>query len=131
MITAIVRALGGSRVAAPMALPEGVGIVRGRWLPVLSGRLAGMGRAAAAVTIGRTIVIHEDAPLTIRLLRHELAHVAQWREAPLTFAVRYAWQHLRHGYRDNPYEVAARAAETAEPAGGTGSEAQRLKPVRR
>lgn len=131
MITAIVRAIAGSRVAAPTALPDGVAIVRGRWLPVLSGRLAGMGGTAAAVTIGRTIVIHEDAPLTTRLLRHELAHVAQWRDAPLTFPLRYAWQHIRHGYRDNPYEVAARAAETAAPAGGEGSEEQRLKPVRR
>src|SRR5690606_8267490 len=110
MITALVRAVAGRRLVAPGAVPEDVAIVRGRWLPALGGRLAGMRRAAAAVTIGRTIVLHDDAPLTTRLLRHELAHVEQWRAAPWTFPVRYAWQHLRCGYRDNPYEVAARAA---------------------
>ncbi len=111
MIAPLVRALAGRRVAAPTALPDGVAVMRGRWLPALGGWLSRMGGPAAAVTIGRTIVVHDDAPLTDRLLRHELAHVAQWRETPLTFPVRYAWQHIRHGYRANPYEVAARAAE--------------------
>ncbi len=115
MITALVRAVAGRRLVVPGSVPEDVAILRGRWLPALSGRLAGMRRAAAAVTIGRTIVVHDDAPLTTRLLRHELAHVEQWRAAPWTFPVRYAWQHLRCGYRDNPYEVAARAAEREEP----------------
>lgn len=113
MIAGLLRATAGRRLAVPT--PEDVVVVRGRWLPALSGRLAGMKRAAAAVTIGRTIVLHDDAALTTRLLRHELAHVEQWKAAPWTFPVRYAWQHLRCGYRDNPYEVAARAAEEKEP----------------
>lgn len=115
MITALLRAVGGRRLAVPGRVPEDVVILRGRWLPALSGRLAGMKRAAAAVTIGRTIVLHDEAALTTRLLRHELAHVEQWKAAPWTFPVRYVWQHLRCGYRDNPYEVAARAAEQQEP----------------
>ena len=71
-----------------------------------------MKHPAAAVTLGDTILVHPGAPLTARLLRHELAHVRQWRAQPLTFPLRYVLNHLRYGYRDNPYEVAARQAET-------------------
>jgi hypothetical protein len=95
-------------------LPRGVTVRVGRWVPALGGWLSGHGRPAAAVTLGRTIVKHPDVPLTDRLLRHELAHVEQWRRHPLTFPLRYTWQHLRHGYRANPYEVEARAAERTE-----------------
>lgn len=118
MMSALARAFGGRRVAAPSGVPEDVAIVRGRWIPALSGRLAGMRRAAAAVTIGRTIVVHDDVALTDRLLRHELEHVRQWGAQPLAFPVLYLWQHLRHGYRDNRYEVAARAAEADAVTGG-------------
>ena len=111
MIRAIARRLMGRPVTPPQAVPPDVAIVRGRWLTRLSGRLAGMDGPAAAVTIGRTIVVHDDTRLTKRLLRHELAHVEQWRARPWTFPMRYLWRHVRHGYRDNPYEVAARAAE--------------------
>jgi fructose-1,6-bisphosphatase I len=111
MIAALIRRLAGQRIVPPLAVPQDVAIVRGRWLTALSGRLAGMNAPAAAVTLGRTIVVHADAPLTPRLLRHELEHVKQWQAQPLTFPLRYLWRHLRHGYRDNPYEAAARAAE--------------------
>jgi hypothetical protein len=101
----------GAPVASPLHLPDGVTVRSGRWLPVLGGWLSGHARAAAAVTLGRTIIVHPDARLTARLLHHELTHVEQWRRRPLTFPLRYAWQHLRHGYRNNPYEAEARAAE--------------------
>lgn len=94
-------------------VPGGIELRRGRWVPWLGGMLAGMRRPASAVTLRRTIVLHPGAPLTERLLQHELAHVRQWRADPLLFPLRYAWAHLRHGYRDNPYEVEARAAESA------------------
>jgi len=93
------------------AVPATVTVRVGRLIPAIGGRLSGMARNAAAVTLGRTIIVHPDVQLTERLLRHELAHVRQWQRAPLTFPLRYIWQHLRHGYRDNPYEVEARAAE--------------------
>lgn len=95
-------------------LPEGAIVRRARWLPVLGGRLAGMREPAAAVTIGRTIVLHPGAEMSERLLRHELEHVRQWRGAPFAFPARYIWAHIRHGYAANPYEVAARRAESAE-----------------
>ena len=98
-------------------VPADVVVRRGRWVPRLGGWLTGSRAPAAAVTLGRTIIVHPAQQLTARLLRHELAHVEQWRRAPLTFPLRYIWQHVRHGYRDNPYEVAARAAERNGPTG--------------
>jgi len=92
-------------------LPAGVVLRRGTWIPALGGRLCGMGGPAAAVTLGSTIVVHPAAAVDDRLLRHELVHVRQWRSRPFTFPVRYLARHIRHGYRNNPYEVEARAAE--------------------
>ena len=92
-------------------LAPGVSVVRGRWIPVLGGRLSGMKGPAAAVTLGRTIVVHPDVALTPRLLNHELAHVRQWQTRPFTFPLRYVWHHIRRGYQSNPYEIEARAAE--------------------
>jgi hypothetical protein len=51
--------------------------------------------------------IHSD-----RLTRHEQAHWAQWqRMGTLGFYVTYLWGLLRHGYRNHPLEIEARAAE--------------------
>jgi hypothetical protein len=111
---AMLGILFGKRVEAPPEAPADVVVRRGRWVTALGGWLSGHGRAAAAVTLGRTIVVHPGVPLTSRLLRHELAHVRQWRRRRFTFPVHYAWLHLRHGYRANPYEVEARAAESTE-----------------
>jgi len=110
MIRALVRSLAGRTVAVP-DLPAGVAVVRGRWIPELGGRLCGMRGPAAAVTLGSTIVVHPCVDLSSGLLRHELAHVRQWREQPLTFPLVYVWHHFRHGYRANPFEIEARNAE--------------------
>lgn len=104
----------GARARPAIPVPAGVVIRAGRWVPRLGGWLAGSPRPAAAVTLGRTIVVHPDAELTPRLLRHELAHVRQWRRRPIAFPLLYAWRHVRHGYRDNPYEIEARAAERGD-----------------
>ncbi len=119
IVDAVIRALaprdavGAERVAGP--LPRGVAVRQARWLPALGGALAGMGGPAAAVTLGRTIVVHPDVPLTRRLLTHELTHVRQWQAHPFSFPVRYAWEFVRHGYEGNPYEVEAREAEERQP----------------
>jgi hypothetical protein len=110
MIARLVRAVTG-KVESRGDLPEGVSVVRGRWVPALGGLLSGMRRPAAATTLGDTIVVHPSVRLTDRLLRHELAHVRQWRARPLAFPLLYAWSHLRFGYAHNPYEVEARQAE--------------------
>ena len=112
MLTRLVRPLLGSVLSTPaLPLPENVEVRIGRWVPALGGRLSGMRRSAAAVTLGRTIVVHPDAHLDGRLLRHELEHVRQWQRHRLTFPIRYALCHIRYGYQDNPYERAAREAE--------------------
>lgn len=108
----LVAALAGTPEAAPpVGVPAGVRVVRGRWLPALGGRLSGMGRAAAAVTLGNVVVVHPETRLTPRLLRHELAHTRQWAERPVLFPLLYIARHVQYGYRDNPYEVEARQAE--------------------
>jgi hypothetical protein len=115
----VIGRLFGSPMSAPPALPAAVRrelerdvvLRQGRWIPRIGGLLAGSRYPAAAVTLGRMIIVHPDAPLTPRLLCHELEHVRQWRSRPLSFPLHYAWLYLRHGYRANPYEVAARAAE--------------------
>jgi hypothetical protein len=98
----------------PVPLPEGVVVRRGRLLPAIGGVLARLGGPAAAVTLGRTIVLGPGVPASPRLVAHELAHVRQWR-ADRLFPLRYAVETLRRGYRDNRYERAARAAEGAPP----------------
>jgi hypothetical protein len=70
-----------------------------------------------AITIGRDILAWR--PLGERELRHELAHVAQWRRHGAWLPVRYllaSVASLRAGtgwYTGNAFEVEARRAETA------------------
>jgi hypothetical protein len=117
MIARLLRSVVG-RVEPRSDLPDGVAVVRGRWVPALGGLLAGMRGPAAAATLGDTIVVHPSVQLTERLIRHELEHVRQWRSRPLTFPLRYALNHVRFGYAGNPFEVEARRAEAGPPAGG-------------
>lgn len=64
-------------------------------------------------SLWRTIYIrpgHENRP---ELIRHEQRHAHQMETlGRLTFAVKYSWYSLRHGYTNNPLEVDAKAAET-------------------
>lgn len=82
------------------------------WLR-LPGRL--VLRNWVAITIGRDVLAWRD--LTERELRHELAHVAQWRRHGWTLAPRYAlasflaWRAGAGWYRGNRFEAEARAAE--------------------
>ena len=49
-----------------------------------------------------------------RLIRHEQAHWRQWqRMGTVRYYATYVWQVLRHGYRNAPMEIEARAAENA------------------
>lgn len=97
------------------SVPPGVTFRNGRLIPGIGGVLGRMGGPAAAVTLGRTIVVHPDVQLSPGLLVHELTHVRQWNEDRL-FPLKYALQSLRHGYLQNRYEVEARAeAERAFP----------------
>ena len=107
----------GRRIPAHPGIPEGllppeVVLREGRLVPWLGGVFARMGAPAAAVTLGRTIVVNPGSRLTARLLAHELVHVRQWRH-DLLFPLRYTMATIRHGYLNNPYEVEARQAELA------------------
>jgi hypothetical protein len=90
-----------------ITLPAGVEIRENRWLLALGGRLAGMRGRAGGMAIGRTILVPPDSKLQPRLLLHELVHVRQWRTVPL-FPLRYLWESLRRGYRNNRFEREAR-----------------------
>lgn len=105
------RALAGGRIEVSHVLPPGVQVRASRVVPWIAGRLSGMGQPAAAVALGRTILVHPAVKPDDRLLRHELVHVVQWTESPYTFPICYVRAHIRHGYYNNPYEVQARAAE--------------------
>jgi len=111
VVDRLARVLAGEPVACPVELPPGVEVRRSRWIPGLGGRLSRMGGPAAAVTLGRTILVHPSVRPTARLMRHELAHVEQWMRQPFAFPFRYTAAHIRHGYAGNPYESEARAAE--------------------
>ncbi len=108
----------GECVAPPAdlrgAVPAGVVLRRGRLIPRIGGLLGRMRGSAAAVTLGRTIIVNPGVPLTSSLLAHELEHVRQWREDVL-FPLRYTVATLRHGYWSNPYEVEARQASASPP----------------
>jgi hypothetical protein len=70
-----------------------------------------------AITIGRDIVAWRG--LEPRELAHEVEHVRQWAQHGALFVVRYwlasasALRGGGHWYRDNSFEVAARAAADA------------------
>ena len=115
MMSRVLGAVFRPEADVPEPLPPQVGVFRNRWVTALGGWLSGMRKPAAAVTLGDAILIHPDVRLTASLLRHELAHVRQWKQRPLTFPIRYVLRHLRHGYEKNPYEVEARAAELKNP----------------
>lgn len=111
IVDALARLVAGGAAPSPVPLPDGVRVRTSRLVTAAGGFLAGMGAPAAAVTLGRTILVRPGTPLTARLMHHELAHVAQWERHPVTFPIRYIRAHIRHGYGDNPFEREARAAE--------------------
>lgn len=118
LVTRMARLLGGPVVPSPVPLPRGVTFCYSRLVPRIAGRLSGMRGSAAAVTLGRTVLVNPDIRLTGRLVRHELAHVRQWERQPHAFPFRYIASHIRHGYGDNPYEAEARAAESGQSESG-------------
>lgn len=95
----------------PYPVPPGVVIRLNRLIPAIGGVFMGGGRKrAGAVTLGRTILFDADRPIAPDLIVHELVHVRQWNDDPL-FPLKYCGQSLRHGYRQNPYEVEAYARQ--------------------
>lgn len=111
IVTALAGLVARGAAPSPVPLPDDVRVLTSRLVTTAGGLLSGMGGPAAAVTLGRTILVRPGTTITARLMHHELAHVAQWERHPVTFPIRYIRAHIRHGYRDNPFEREARAAE--------------------
>jgi len=75
-----------------------------------------LGAGSVAITMGRTIHLHNACPKEFladsRWLRHELAHVEQFRRYGFyRFIWLYILESLRKGYYLNRFEVEAREAE--------------------
>lgn len=84
------------------------------WMRRPAGRLL---RNWLAITVGREVFAWRA--LSDRELRHELAHVAQWRRYGMAFPLRYlaaslaSWCAGTGWYAGNRFEVEARSAEAA------------------
>ena len=108
----IIHAVAGTRIELPRELKERYPELadarfRHGGIPVKVGGWALGTSHVAGITLGRTVFLHNQAPLDDALLLHELRHVHQFRDRK-SFPVRYLWQSIRRGYRANPYEVDAR-----------------------
>lgn len=71
---------------------------------------------SVALVLGKTIHLHnistQDFLKDIKLVKHELCHVQQFKQhGYFIFIVKYLWESFRKGYYNNKYEVEARAAE--------------------
>lgn len=69
-----------------------------------------------AIVIGKTIYLYNTTPSSFisnkKWLCHELKHVEQYEQlGVLLFLTLYLWESIKKGYRNNKFEVAARAAE--------------------
>lgn len=78
-----------------------------------------LGVGSVAIVIGRTIHLHnagkEDLIYNIPWLRHEVAHVKQFSEhGYFLFILKYIFESLKKGYKNNKYEIQARSAECDE-----------------
>lgn len=60
-----------------------------------------------------TIYLMPGSESDAGLIRHEAKHLEQIkRDGRLVFAVRYLYWLARYGYKNNPYEIEARAAQS-------------------
>lgn len=81
-----------------------------------------MGTSSVAMVLGRTIhlwgVTRAEFLADTAWVRHELMHVEQYRRyGVIGFLLRYVWESIRRGYRNNYLEVEARAVEEGETVG--------------
>jgi hypothetical protein len=69
-----------------------------------------------AIVVGKTIHLHHTSLSEFlsdeKWLLHELKHLEQFRKhGTLPFVLLYLFESIRSGYRNNKYEIEARAAE--------------------
>ena len=75
-----------------------------------------LGAQNVAVVLGKTIhlfnVTREEFLGDERWVKHEMCHVQQFKTyGYYTFIIKYLWESLKCGYRNNKYEIEARKAE--------------------
>jgi len=75
-----------------------------------------LGSDNVAIVFGSTIYLHNVSAAYFladeKWLRHELCHIQQYKKHGFAgFIVKYVWESIRHGYHNNKFEIAARAAE--------------------
>lgn len=85
------------------------------WLARLAA--AKLGVSEVAIVVNRTIYLHNASAQTLldnkRWLCHELKHVEQYQaHGVFLFLWKYLLSSLRHGYRQNKFEIEACEAET-------------------
>ena len=68
---------------------------------------------ATGITLGHAIFVRRGSEADVRLLSHELRHVAQYEAAGgiPAFLAKHLVDLATHGYEDSPFEVDARAHE--------------------
>ena len=72
-----------------------------------------------AIVLGKTIHLYhtstEEFLQDRKWVKHELCHIRQFqRYGYMDFVVKYLWESIRHGYYNNRFERAARAAGEVE-----------------
>ncbi len=80
------------------------------WSPVFRALTGGTMQATTLWNITLLLLSPADR-LSLAGWRHEDVHVAQFNAHPFLFPVLYGLESARHGYQNNKYEIAARAAE--------------------
>lgn len=70
---------------------------------------------AAAMTLGRRILVKRGVLVSVSLVAHELVHVDQWITYRWTMPFRYVWQWVRAGFRYSriPMELEAEQFSTS------------------
>ncbi len=72
--------------------------------------------SSVAMVLGKTIHLHNISTNEFlqnkKWVKHELCHVQQFKQhGYLLFLIKYIWESFKKGYRNNKFEVEARAAE--------------------
>lgn len=73
-----------------------------------------------AIVIKNTIYLYgttkEEFIKNKKWLLHEQKHIEQYkREGVIRFLLKYVYYSMRYGYKNNPFEIEARIAETGQP----------------
>lgn len=99
-----------------MLLPQQVAIIENAWLAKLAAKK--MRCSQVALVVGKRIYLwgasKQQFLANEKWVRHEMAHIAQYQQyGTISFLCRYGLEWILHGYHNNKFEIAARAAEGA------------------